>query len=236
MGTNLLDKNELFAVSSMGCIQQDGAPSHGGLTSENVFASKFPTRWCNRWDGSNSQPPNFPNTTPLEFIYWGLCEGLGTQYECQLCNANFTHESLTHLLLETSGAGKRVEWNLSTIWIFCRIQNGMKTDALKYSNCYLMQCKLFLKVCWTWWSIYVTLYQYTSGRERDFLTRSKTFNVLIRTLHNTQKKKNSMVWVRKRTIPTEWPPLVGELISNFLRIEGATWSAWQIPTAVFSVC
>jgi hypothetical protein len=29
-----------------------------------------------------------------------------------------------------------------------------------------------------------------------------------------------MVWVRERTIPTERPPLVGEVIANFLRIEG----------------
>jgi hypothetical protein len=28
-------------------------------------------------------------------------------------------------------------------------------------------------------------------------------------------KKNSMVWVRERTIPTERPPLVGEVIANF---------------------
>jgi hypothetical protein len=34
-------------------------------------------------------------------------------------------------------------------------------------------------------------------------------------------KKNSMVWVRERTIPTERPPLVSEVIANFLRIEGA---------------
>jgi hypothetical protein len=51
------------------------------------------------------------------------------------------------------------------------------------------------------------------------------------------KKKliNSMVWVRERTIPTERTPPVGEVIANFLRIEGATWSAWRIPTAVLSV-
>jgi hypothetical protein len=29
------------------------------------------------------------------------------------------------------------------------------------------------------------------------------------------KKKNSMVWVRERTIPIERPPLVGEVIANF---------------------
>jgi hypothetical protein len=34
---------------------------------------------------------------------------------------------------------------------------------------------------------------------------------------------------------TERPPLVGEVIASFLRIESATWSAWRIPTAVFSV-
>jgi hypothetical protein len=30
-----------------------------------------------------------------------------------------------------------------------------------------------------------------------------------------QKKTNSMVWVRERTIPTERPQLVGEVIANF---------------------
>jgi predicted membrane-bound dolichyl-phosphate-mannose-protein mannosyltransferase len=44
-----------------------------------------------------------------------------------------------------------------------------------------------------------------------------------------------MVWVRERIIPTERPPLVDEVIANFLRIEGATWSAWRIPTSVFSI-
>jgi hypothetical protein len=29
-----------------------------------------------------------------------------------------------------------------------------------------------------------------------------------------KKKLNSMIWVRERTIPTERPPLVGEVISN----------------------
>jgi hypothetical protein len=28
-------------------------------------------------------------------------------------------------------------------------------------------------------------------------------------------RKNSMVWVSERTIPTERPPLVGEVIANF---------------------
>jgi hypothetical protein len=47
-------------------------------------------------------------------------------------------------------------------------------------------------------------------------------------------QKNSVASVCKRTILTERPPLVIEVSANFLRIEGATWSAWRIPTAVFS--
>jgi hypothetical protein len=50
-----------------------------------------------------------------------------------------------------------------------------------------------------------------------------------------KKKLNSMVWVWERTIPTERPPLVGEVIANFLRIEGTMWSAWRIPMAVFLI-
>jgi hypothetical protein len=30
-----------------------------------------------------------------------------------------------------------------------------------------------------------------------------------------------MVWVRERTTPTERPPLVGEVIANFLQVEGS---------------
>jgi hypothetical protein len=38
--------------------------------------------------------------------------------------------------------------------------------------------------------------------------------------------------VRKRTIPAERPPYVGEVSANFLRIEDVAWSAQRIPTAV----
>jgi hypothetical protein len=42
-------------------------------------------------------------------------------------------------------------------------------------------------------------------------------------------KKISVASVRKRTTPTERPPLVNEGSATLLRIEGATWSAWRIP-------
>jgi hypothetical protein len=38
--------------------------------------------------------------------------------------------------------------------------------------------------------------------------------------------------VRKRTIPTERPPLVGEVSANFSGLEGVAWSAQRIPTTV----
>jgi hypothetical protein len=46
---------------------------------------------------------------------------------------------------------------------------------------------------------------------------------------------SSVAWIRERTIPTERPPLVGEVSAKVLQIEVATLSAWRIPTAVFLV-
>jgi hypothetical protein len=59
-----------------------------------------------------------------------------------------------------------------------------------------------------------------------WLSSDKAVNFYQTIRHN---KKHSMASVRKRTIPTERPPLVTEVSANFLRIEGATWSAWRIP-------
>jgi hypothetical protein len=39
---------------------------------------------------------------------------------------------------------------------------------------------------------------------------------------------NSVALVRERTLPTERPPLVGEV----LRIEGVAWSVQRIPTVL----
>jgi hypothetical protein len=37
---------------------------------------------------------------------------------------------------------------------------------------------------------------------------------LMESITRNELKLNSMVWVRERTIPTERPPLVGEVIAN----------------------
>jgi hypothetical protein len=44
-------------------------------------------------------------------------------------------------------------------------------------------------------------------------------------------RKQLRALVRQRTIPTERPPLVGE-VSQLLQIEGVAWSAQRIATAV----
>jgi hypothetical protein len=48
----------------------------------------------------------------------------------------------------------------------------------------------------------------------------------------TKQKTTPWPVVRKRTIQTERPPLVGEVSANFWRKEGVSWSAHRIPTAV----
>jgi hypothetical protein len=42
----------------------------------------------------------------------------------------------------------------------------------------------------------------------------------------------SVTLARKRTLPTERPPLVGEVSAKFLRIEVVAWSAQRILMAV----
>jgi hypothetical protein len=49
--------------------------------------------------------------------------------------------------------------------------------------------------------------------------------------HATKLKLNSVALVRERAIPTERPPLVGEVVPD-LRIEGIAWSLQRIPTVV----
>jgi hypothetical protein len=43
-------------------------------------------------------------------------------------------------------------------------------------------------------------------------------------------KLNTVALVRERTIPTERPPLAGEIVST--SAEGVAWSAQRIPTVV----
>jgi hypothetical protein len=51
-------------------------------------------------------------------------------------------------------------------------------------------------------------------------------------LAKLKKKLNSVACVREWTIPTERQPLVSEVSANVCGLEGATWSACRISTAV----
>jgi hypothetical protein len=59
------------------------------------------------------------------------------------------------------------------------------------------------------------------------ISSTDSFTLIEYQVDSVSPQTNYMVWVRERTIPTERPPLVGEMI--------ATWSAWRIHTAVFSI-
>jgi hypothetical protein len=52
--------------------------------------------------------------------------------------------------------------------------------------------------------------------------------------YTLRQKQKGNPWhvVRKRTMPTERPSLVGEVSANFLRIAGAAWSAQRNSTVV----
>jgi hypothetical protein len=54
-------------------------------------------------------------------------------------------------------------------------------------------------------------------------------------IHRLQNLLEYVLLVKYFFFSTERPSLVGEAIANFLRIEGAMWWAWRIPTAVFSI-
>jgi hypothetical protein len=66
-------------------------------------------------------------------------------------------------------------------------------------------------------------------------TGTKSFQAQNSGLKYSTKKKTKHHGLSLRANYTERPSLVGEVIANFLQIEGATWLALRIPTAVFSV-
>jgi hypothetical protein len=84
-------------------------------------------------------------------------------------------------------------------------------------------------------SVYRRKWQWDLARTEELTKTYKNDSrkIWMETIY-TKTKLNSVAWVRKRTIPTKRPPLVGEVSAKFLQIEGTTWSAWRIPTAIFS--
>jgi hypothetical protein len=54
--------------------------------------------------------------------------------------------------------------------------------------------------------------EYNEAVHQLFIHLKKAYDSVTK---EGRKKENSMVRVRERTIPTERPPLVGEVIANF---------------------
>jgi hypothetical protein len=91
--------------------------------------------------------------------------------------------------------------------------------ASQHTNCwlYLNVCIQIVNKLGNLTKIYI--YNDTSTEHRDTTRGScmECFVVSVYTTLRVKKKLNSMVWVRERTIPTERPALVGEVIANFCR-------------------
>jgi hypothetical protein len=76
-------------------------------------------------------------------------------------------------------------------------------------------------------------FRLAKGKQRDEIqTEQITKRCLLTSFFITKTKVNSVAIVRKRTIPTERPPLVGEVSANHLWVEGVAWTEQRIPTAV----
>jgi hypothetical protein len=77
--TYYLDMLEVFAVPQMAhlqpnaFLQQDGTPSHWGLTVRESVNKTFPSRWIGP-NGSIPWSPRSPDINPIEFYLLGLCK------------------------------------------------------------------------------------------------------------------------------------------------------------------
>jgi hypothetical protein len=63
-------------------------------------------------------------------------------------------------------------------------------------------------------AIYSLLFSILATFTDYFITLHNTINGLLRVYHIPKTKLNSVALVRERTIPTERPPLVGEVSAN----------------------
>jgi hypothetical protein len=75
-------------------------------------------------------------------------------------------------------------------------------------------------ICWYYCFVFMAKQVGLDGKALDFYA-IQTSNFILQcfvlppvSVRTNKQKTNSMVWVRERTIPTERPPLVGEVIAN----------------------
>jgi hypothetical protein len=115
-----------------------------------------------------------------------------------------------------------VNWsNKSLLLFYVNLVENIYSSIVASNDCLAMAVILLLLYC-----------SEDFAQQRLLYCRPLSCRFPAASLH--EKKKNFMASVCKRTIPNERPFLVIEVSANFLRIDGATLSAWRIPTAVFS--
>jgi hypothetical protein len=100
------------------------------------------------------------------------------------------------------------------------------TAACRWSDCQLLRIKDQFRAS--------PFHSLKWIREKNSNTWGQIIFELMWPAGVTRGKINSVTWVRERTIPIEWLPLVSEVSAFFCGLEGDTWLAWRIPMAVFS--
>jgi hypothetical protein len=107
-------------------------------------------------------------------------------------------------------------------WLYYRRGQGGLLQRTKYSRVHITMARGFVLKHHTKWGTMIWTVHRSSGA--NFVCWSSnglvTMEIAIRRCVKVcsvvdRYRKNSMVWVRERTIPTERPPLVGEVIANF---------------------
>jgi hypothetical protein len=100
--------------------------------------------------------------------------------------------------------------------------HGSFSGSILHMHCNYCFLKCFIRLCLqermpyrrvpfnkVWLTITFKAVRVLFRADRFYLDHSKISDTEV------SYKKKSMVWVRERTIPTERPPLVGEVIANF---------------------
>jgi hypothetical protein len=113
--------------------------------------------------------------------------------------------------------------------------NYLVASRVVFSSIELVICTLILLTaisvlhCLEDWCGNTVNYSSSTAEEAGSLQckPSQSFACTHQALYQTKLKLNSVAWVREWTVPTERPPLVGEISANFC--ESATWSSWLIP-------
>jgi hypothetical protein len=121
--------------------------------------------------------------------------------------------------------------------IFChRLQSRSDYTVNLYKHNSMSLLWRLILGYWKW--PFLTPFQFTVPKRPGLGSVSSPFPwirvttfLLTRLYYLTIKTKNSVALVRKRTIPTERPPLVGEVVPT-LADRGVAWSAQRIPTVV----